>query len=60
MNDIAERLSKKGLKNIHTYEFGVIIGEMDDELVKKINDKDIISVNEESDIHISPPDSKIQ
>lgn len=58
---IAEELHKEGLLIIHIYEYGVIIGMVNEKLIPVIrNYKEIISLVEDKRIDIPPPDSEVQ
>ena len=45
----------------HLYKFGVIIGIADDSVIPRIrNRKEVISLNEEREATIPPPDADVQ
>ncbi|MDD2247695.1 MAG: hypothetical protein PHC39_11615 [Proteiniphilum sp.] len=61
LNSLAESLREEGLTITRLYEFGVIIGFAEDELIMRIrNHEGIVSLTEEKQIDIPPPDSDIQ
>ncbi|MEA4917125.1 hypothetical protein SDC9_146959 [bioreactor metagenome] len=58
---VAEELHKEGLIITHLYEFGVIIGVAEEELIPRIRaHKEIVSLVEEKKIDIPPPYTEIQ
>ncbi|MDY9919889.1 MAG: hypothetical protein U2P89_13615 [Proteiniphilum sp.] len=58
---VAEQLHREGLIITHLYEFGVIIGAAEEEVIPKIrNYKEVTSLVEDKQISIPPPDSEIQ
>lgn len=61
LNVIAEKLHREGLTITHLYEFGVIIGVAEEEVIPKIrNHKEVTSLVEEKQVDIPPPDAGIQ
>ncbi|RNC65402.1 hypothetical protein [Proteiniphilum sp. X52] len=61
LNIVAEQLHREGLLIIKLYEFGVIIGMAEEEVIPKIRDhKEVASLVEEKRVNIPPPDSEIQ
>lgn len=61
LNIVAEQLHREGLLIIKLYEFGVIIGMAEEEVIPKIRDhKGVASLVEEKRVNIPPPDSEIQ
>ena len=61
LNIVAEQLHREGLLIIKLYEFGVIIGMAEEEVILKIRDhKEVASLVEEKRVDISPPDLEIQ
>ncbi|SFL38894.1 hypothetical protein [Proteiniphilum acetatigenes] len=61
LNIVAEQLHQEGLLIIKLYEFGVIIGMAEEEVIPKIRDhKEVASLVEEKQVNIPPPDSEIQ
>ena len=58
---VAEQLHREGLIITRLYEFGVIIGIAEEEIIPKIrNHKEVASLVEEKQVNIPPPDSEIQ
>lgn len=58
---VAEDLRKEGLIIIHLYEFGVIVGTAEQTTIDRIREhKEIVSLTEEKETGIAPPDSEIQ
>ncbi len=58
---VAENLREDGLIITHLYDFGVIIGMAEKEVILKIrNHKEIISMSEEKEVNLTPPESDIQ
>ena len=62
LKSIAQELHKDGLIITNVYEFGVIIGTVDDDkIIEKLRKhKEVISLTEEKQANISPPESEIQ
>lgn len=61
LNIVAEELHEEGLTITHIYEFGVIIGIAEEEVIPKIrNLKEVASLVEEKKVDLPPPDSEIQ
>lgn len=61
INSIAVNLKKDGLIIQHVFEFGVIIGTADDEIIEKLRIyREIISITEDKPATIGPPDSEVQ
>ena len=61
LKSIADILRKDGLTITNLYEFGVITGNAEDKIIKKLRDhKEILSLTEEKQAFIGPPDSDIQ
>jgi len=61
LKSIADILRKDGLTITNLYEFGVITGNAEDKIIKKLRDhKEIISVTEEKRAFIAPPNAEIQ
>lgn len=58
---LAESLRVDGLIITRVYEFGIIVGVADKEVILKIrNYREIISLKEEEEVFITPPESDIQ
>ncbi|NLX65540.1 MAG: hypothetical protein GXZ19_02000 [Bacteroidales bacterium] len=58
---VAEQLHREGLVIIHLYEFGLIIGMAEEEVIPRLrNYKEVASLEEEKQVHIPPPDSEVQ
>jgi hypothetical protein len=61
LKSIADILRKDGLTITNLYEFGVITGNAEDKIIKKLRDhKEILSLTEEKQTFIGPPDTDIQ
>ncbi len=61
LNAVADSLSKEGLTITHLYEYGVITGCADELIIKSLRARqEIVSLTEEKQVTISPPDSEIQ
>lgn len=61
LTSIADLLRKEGLVITNLYDFGVITGSAEERIIKKLRDrKEIISLTEERQAFIAPPDSDIQ
>lgn len=58
---VAEMLHKDGLSIIQVYEFGVIVGEVHEEMIPSIRKhKEVVSLIVEKQVGIPPPDSQVQ
>lgn len=58
---VADSLRDEGLIVTQLYEFGVIIGFADEEVIPRIRNRaEIVSLNEEKEATIPPPDADIQ
>jgi len=58
---VAESLREEGLIVTQLYEFGVIIGLADEEVIPRIRNRvEIVSLNDEKEVTIPPPDADIQ
>lgn len=58
---VAEELHREGLIITHVYEFGVIIGIAEEKDIPKIrNLQEVVSLVEEKQVNIPPPDADIQ
>jgi hypothetical protein len=61
LSSIAEIFRKEGLIITNLYEFGVITGNAEDKTIRKLyKHKEIISLTEDNQVNIAPPDSLIQ
>ena len=61
LKSLADSLRKDGLTITNLYEFGVITGSAEDSIIKKLRDhKEIISLTEDKQAFIAPPDAEIQ
>lgn len=61
LSSVVESLRKEGVVVTHLYKFGVIIGIADDSVIPRIrNRKEVISLNEEREATIPPPDADVQ
>ena len=61
LKSIADILSKDGLIITNLYEFGVITGSAKSKTIKKLRGrKEIISLTEEKQVFIAPPDADLQ
>jgi len=61
LGDVAESLREEGLIVTQLYEFGVIIGFADEETIPRIRNRvEIVSLNDEKEATIPPPDHDIQ
>ena len=61
LKSIADLLKKEGLTITNLYDFGVITGSAEEIIIKKLRDhKEVISLTEEKQAFIAPPDSEIQ
>jgi hypothetical protein len=61
LKTIAEILRKEGLNITNLYEFGVITGNAEDRIIKKLHEhKEIVSLKEDKYVEIAPPGSAIQ
>jgi len=61
MDVLAEIWEKSGLHITQKFEFGVITAQAEDDLIKLLKEKkEIISLTEDKEVSISPPDSNIQ
>lgn len=58
---VAKELHQEGLTITRIYEFGVIIGVAEEEIIPKIrNHKEVASLVEEKKVDLPPPDAEIQ
>ncbi len=58
---VAENLREEGVTITRLYEFGVIIGYAEEEIIEKIrHHKEIASLTDEKDVVIPPPEEEIQ
>lgn len=58
---VADALLREGLTITTIYEFGVIIGIAEEEAIPKIREhKEVVSLVEEKEVDIPPPDAEIQ
>ncbi|MEA4949731.1 MAG: hypothetical protein VB068_08800 [Petrimonas sp.] len=58
---VAENLREEGVMITRLYEFGVIIGYAEEETIDKIrHHKEIVSLTDEKEAIIPPPDEDIQ
>lgn len=61
LKSIAEVLRKEGLIITNLYEFGVITGNAEDRTIKRLfKHKEIVSLTEDKQTNIAPPESLIQ
>lgn len=61
LKSFADLLRNDGLTITNLYEFGVITGKAEDRVIKKLRDyKEIISLTEDKQAFIAPPDADIQ
>lgn len=61
LSSLAESLREEGLTITQLYEFGVIIGIAEEETIPKIrNHEGVISLTDEKEEKIAPPDSEVQ
>lgn len=61
INAVAESMTKEGLTITHLYEYGVITGTVDEMIINTLREREeVISLTEEKQATISPPDSEIQ
>lgn len=61
MGSVTESLRADGLIITQLYEFGVIVGIADEEVILKIrNYEEILSLSEEKEVTITPPEADIQ
>jgi hypothetical protein len=61
LQHLAEMFSKEGLTITNLYEFGVITGNAEARVIKKLrNHKEIISLTEDRQAFVAPPESNIQ
>ena len=61
VKSLADLLRKDGLTITNLYEFGVITGNAEDRIIKKLRDhKEIISLTEDKQAFVAPPDAGIQ
>lgn len=61
LKSIADLLKRDGMTITNLYDFGVITGNAEDKIINKLRDhKEIISLTEEKQAFISPPDAEIQ
>jgi hypothetical protein len=58
---VTDMLHKEGMTITNLYEFGVIIGNAEEEVIKKLtSNKAIISLTEDTQVYVPPPDTDIQ
>jgi len=58
---VAENLREEGVMITRLYEFGVIIGYAEEEIIDKIrHHKEIASLTDEKDVVIPPPEEDVQ
>ncbi|HBK41162.1 MAG TPA: hypothetical protein DDZ57_06265 [Porphyromonadaceae bacterium] len=58
---VAENLREEGVTITRLYEFGVIIGYAEEEIIEKIrHHKEIASLTDEKDVVIPPPEEDVQ
>lgn len=58
---VAENLREEGVTITRLYEFGVIIGYAEEEIIDKIrHQKEIASLTDEKDVVIPPPEEDVQ
>ncbi|BBD44633.1 hypothetical protein SDC9_158679 [bioreactor metagenome] len=58
---VAENLREEGVTITRLYEFGVIIGYAEEEIIDKIrHHKEIASLTDEKDVVIPPPEEDVQ
>ena len=58
---VAENLREEGVTITRLYEFGVIIGYAEEEIIEKIrHNKEIASLTDEKDVVIPPPEEDVQ
>lgn len=61
LSSVADNLREEGLIITHLYAFGVIIGKAEEEVIPKLrNHKEILSMTEEKEVNLTPPESDIQ
>jgi hypothetical protein len=61
LKQVADVLRQEGLTIINLHEYGVITGYADDKVIQKLRDhKEIISLTEDKQAFIPPPDADIQ
>ncbi|CAG5069389.1 hypothetical protein DYBT9623_02125 [Dyadobacter sp. CECT 9623] len=61
LRTVADELCEEGLTITNLFEFGVITGHADEEILGKLRDhKEVISLTEEKQATIPPPDSPVQ
>lgn len=61
LGSLMESLRKEGVTITNYYEFGVIVGYAEEEIIPRIrNHKEIVALTEEKQVGIPPPDSDIQ
>lgn len=61
LGTIAEKLTSDGLKIRRQYEFGVIIGEIEEKQIKKIlSHKEVVSCSQDKKIQLPPSGSDVQ
>lgn len=58
---LADLLKKDGLNITNLYDFGIITGYAEDIIIEKLRQhKEIVSLTEDNQVNIAPPDSEIQ
>jgi hypothetical protein len=61
LKSVADLLCKEGLVITTLYEFGVIIGTADEKIIHTLRQhEEVISLTEEKQANISPPDAEVQ
>lgn len=61
LNSVADLLQRDGLHINSLYDFGVITGDADKDIINKLrNYKEIVSLTLDKEVNIAPPDSEIQ
>jgi hypothetical protein len=61
LGTVADELSQEGLTITNLFAFGVITGQAEDAIIDKLRShKEVVSLTEDRQAHIAPPDSPIQ
>ncbi|WP_031528142.1 hypothetical protein [Dyadobacter crusticola] len=61
LKTVADELCEEGLTITNLFEFGVITGEAEDQIIDKLRGhKEVISLTEDRPARIAPPDSPVQ
>lgn len=61
LRTVADELSQEGLVITNLFEFGVITGQAEEDVLEKLREhKEVISLTEERQATIPPPDAPVQ